>query len=242
MFLVAEITYAFPKEQGWAITEKPVTYRLEQHPAGKARSRWPPKLPITSPRPLGDGRKPLRPQRWRCRRDEHCSQPREQRQMSVGEVRQPVDLVCSAWVWTNPNRRLRDRRRGPGARCRRTCAHRRPYRQRAGGHGLCVRRNKQRQAIMVSRLDAARHYAETTHCRRAELLAYFGETCTPPCGTCDNDHAPKAAPTHRPNVIGGGTPVRHRFWGGRATCSARTTVNSSSTAPPSVTSTSPRRL
>jgi ATP-dependent DNA helicase RecQ len=47
-----------------------------------------------------------------------------------------------------------------------------------------------RQAIATSRIDAVRHYAETTHCRRAELLAYFGEHYEPPCGRCDNDRGP----------------------------------------------------
>ncbi|WP_329454110.1 RecQ family ATP-dependent DNA helicase [Streptomyces sp. NBC_01497] len=75
-----------------------------------------------------------------------------------------------------------------------------------------VEQDKRRQAILASRLDAARAYAESTRCRRAELLAYFGETYTPPCGNCDNDDAPKAAPAPRPTIIGG-IPVHHRLWG-----------------------------
>ena len=75
-----------------------------------------------------------------------------------------------------------------------------------------VAEDKRRQAVLASRLDAARTYAESTRCRRAELLAYFGETYPPPCGNCDNDQAPKAAPQSHPTVIGD-TPVRHRLWG-----------------------------
>jgi ATP-dependent DNA helicase RecQ len=75
-----------------------------------------------------------------------------------------------------------------------------------------VMEDKRRQAVLASRLDAARTYAETTRCRRAELLAYFGETYPPPCGNCDNDQASKAAQPSRP-TINGDTPVRHRLWG-----------------------------
>ncbi|WP_344500131.1 RecQ family ATP-dependent DNA helicase [Streptomyces enissocaesilis] len=79
--------------------------------------------------------------------------------------------------------------------------------------GQLLTRDKRRQTVVASRLDAARHYAETTRCRRAELLAYFGETYTAPCGNCDNDGTPRGTPTYRPVVIDGGTPVRHRLWG-----------------------------
>jgi ATP-dependent DNA helicase RecQ len=75
-----------------------------------------------------------------------------------------------------------------------------------------VAEDKRRQAVLASRLDAARTYAESTRCRRAELLAYFGETYPPPCGNCDNDKAPKAAQQSHPTIIGD-TPVRHRLWG-----------------------------
>ncbi|MEU8733664.1 RecQ family ATP-dependent DNA helicase [Streptomyces tendae] len=73
-------------------------------------------------------------------------------------------------------------------------------------------REKRRQAVLASRLDAARTYAESTRCRRAELLAYFGETYPPPCGNCDNDQASKAARAPGTTVIGD-TAVRHRLWG-----------------------------
>ena len=72
--------------------------------------------------------------------------------------------------------------------------------------------DQRRQAVLASRLDAAREYAETTRCRRAELLAYFGEHYPPPCNNCDNDRIAKAAVASRP-TISGGVPVRHRLWG-----------------------------
>lgn len=72
--------------------------------------------------------------------------------------------------------------------------------------------DRRRQAVLTSRIEAAREYAESTRCRRAELLAYFGEEYVPPCGNCDNDHAAHAA-EHRKPTVTGGTPVHHRLWG-----------------------------
>jgi ATP-dependent DNA helicase RecQ len=72
--------------------------------------------------------------------------------------------------------------------------------------------DQRRQAVLASRLDAARAYAESTRCRRAELLAYFGESYAPPCGNCDNDRTPKTAAASPPSITGG-VPVRHRLWG-----------------------------
>ncbi|MCY1145497.1 RecQ family ATP-dependent DNA helicase [Actinoplanes sp. Pm04-4] len=71
-----------------------------------------------------------------------------------------------------------------------------------------------RQTILASQIDTARHYAETTQCRRAELLAYFGEHYPAPCGNCDNDAAapPPAAATWSPTT-GDGTRVTHKYWG-----------------------------
>jgi ATP-dependent DNA helicase RecQ len=84
-----------------------------------------------------------------------------------------------------------------------------------------VAMDRRRQAVLASRLDAAREYAETTRCRRAELLAYFGESYAPPCDNCDNDQVsatPTTASRHstRPSTrpsITGGIPVRNRLWG-----------------------------
>ncbi|GAA3070371.1 RecQ family ATP-dependent DNA helicase [Pseudonocardia yunnanensis] len=72
--------------------------------------------------------------------------------------------------------------------------------------------DQRRQAVLSSRLNAAREYAESTRCRRAELLAYFGESYAPPCENCDNDQFSKPAAPSRPAVTGG-IPVRHRLWG-----------------------------
>jgi ATP-dependent DNA helicase RecQ len=68
-----------------------------------------------------------------------------------------------------------------------------------------------RQTILASRIEAARHYAETTQCRRAELLAYFGEHYEPPCGDCDNDAT--SAPSPARARTSGGVDVQHRLWG-----------------------------
>jgi ATP-dependent DNA helicase RecQ len=71
-----------------------------------------------------------------------------------------------------------------------------------------------RQAVLTSRIDAARHYAETVRCRRAELLGYFGEHYEPPCGTCDNDAGGTGPPpAHRRAEPPGGVGVHHRLWG-----------------------------
>lgn len=78
-----------------------------------------------------------------------------------------------------------------------------------------------RHAIAESRIDAVRHYAETQHCRRAELLAWFGEVFTAPCGNCDNDHRPSRPQPHKPvrptpdplPPVEPGTQVQHRTWG-----------------------------
>jgi ATP-dependent DNA helicase RecQ len=72
--------------------------------------------------------------------------------------------------------------------------------------------DQRRQAVLASRLNAAREYAESTRCRRAELLAYFGESYTPPCENCDNDQFSQPTAPSRPSVTGG-IPVRHRLWG-----------------------------
>src|SRR5262249_46987353 len=69
-------------------------------------------------------------------------------------------------------------------------------------------------------------------CRRAELLAYFGEQIPIPCGNCDNDaqqqrvsrsedHRPPPPPSptvddraeHRRALPMAGTTVQHQLWG-----------------------------
>jgi ATP-dependent DNA helicase RecQ len=71
-----------------------------------------------------------------------------------------------------------------------------------------------RQAILTSRIEAAREYAETTRCRRGELLGYFGEHYEVPCRSCDNDVLTDAPPAaHVAAVPDGGRRVTHRLWG-----------------------------
>jgi ATP-dependent DNA helicase RecQ len=43
-----------------------------------------------------------------------------------------------------------------------------------------------RKRLERAKLDALLAYAESTRCRRQQLLAYFGETLAHPCGNCDN--------------------------------------------------------
>jgi ATP-dependent DNA helicase RecQ len=48
------------------------------------------------------------------------------------------------------------------------------------------------QSIARSQLNQMVHYAETSACRRTDLLAYFGETWLEvPCGACDNCLSPR---------------------------------------------------
>jgi ATP-dependent DNA helicase RecQ len=75
-----------------------------------------------------------------------------------------------------------------------------------------------RQAVLGSRIDSMRHYAETVQCRRAELLGYFGEAIDPPCDNCDNDAAFRGPINHRAASDlsrrgSAGTAVTHRLWG-----------------------------
>lgn len=74
---------------------------------------------------------------------------------------------------------------------------------------------RRRKAVIASRIQAARSYAETARCGRSELLAYFGDHYDPACGRCDNDAATgttgrAASHTDRP---GPGRRVHHRLWG-----------------------------
>jgi ATP-dependent DNA helicase RecQ len=95
-----------------------------------------------------------------------------------------------------------------------------------GATDAVVDEGRRRASVLNSQVDTVRHYAETVACRRAELLAYFGEQIPTPCGNCDNDalvgHATPAAPTptvdvraeHRDRTLpAAGTSVHHRLWG-----------------------------
>jgi ATP-dependent DNA helicase RecQ len=100
-----------------------------------------------------------------------------------------------------------------------------------------VDESRRRASILNSQVDTVRHYAETIQCRRAELLAYFGEQIPTPCRNCDNDaqhhrvprteeHRPPPdrlrdppSPTvddgaeHRRALPTAGTTVEHQLWG-----------------------------
>jgi ATP-dependent DNA helicase RecQ len=69
----------------------------------------------------------------------------------------------------------------------------------AGTTDDVVHEGQRRASVLGSQVDIVRHYAETVQCRRAELLAYFGEAIEPPCGNCDND-------TDRRRVAGASAP------------------------------------
>jgi ATP-dependent DNA helicase RecQ len=64
-----------------------------------------------------------------------------------------------------------------------------------------------------TRVEMMRSYAETTHCRRQFLLAYFGDFLSDPCGNCDRCHEKGAAAGDEESAIALGTPVEHREWG-----------------------------
>jgi ATP-dependent DNA helicase RecQ len=77
-----------------------------------------------------------------------------------------------------------------------------------------------RQAFDRSRVDMMRAYAESSGCRRAFVLGYFGEAYEPPCGTCDRceeDTRPSdgaaagGASAEAPFEVG--QRVEHEAWG-----------------------------
>ncbi|CAA9545825.1 MAG: ATP-dependent DNA helicase RecQ [uncultured Thermomicrobiales bacterium] len=74
---------------------------------------------------------------------------------------------------------------------------------------------RQHQQFARSRLEMMRRYADQDTCRRADLIAYFGESFQPPCGNCDNCLAghgiPREDTTDRPFAID--STVHHREWG-----------------------------
>ena len=73
---------------------------------------------------------------------------------------------------------------------------------------------EKRRSFERSRVDMMRGYAETDGCRRAYVLAYFGEPFEPPCGNCDNcldGRTEDATPAHVPFEIG--SRVAHAQWG-----------------------------
>jgi ATP-dependent DNA helicase RecQ len=80
--------------------------------------------------------------------------------------------------------------------------------------GAAAEAEEKRRSFERSRVDMMRGYAETDGCRRAFVLAYFGEPFEPPCGNCENclDGTVEAAtPDEVPFVVG--TRVCHGQWG-----------------------------
>lgn len=49
--------------------------------------------------------------------------------------------------------------------------------------------HERHRRISRTRLEMMRQFAQTSGCRRAFLLGYFGEAFDPPCGSCDNCRA-----------------------------------------------------
>jgi ATP-dependent DNA helicase RecQ len=72
---------------------------------------------------------------------------------------------------------------------------------------------ERRRSFERSRVDMMRAYAETSDCRRAFLLSYFGEPFAPPCGRCDNDEAGRSAPPPTDVPFAVGARVAHATWG-----------------------------
>ena len=72
-----------------------------------------------------------------------------------------------------------------------------------------------RREFVRSRLEMMKGYAETTSCRRAYLLGYFGEAFEAPCGACDvclaADGADADAPDDVPFPLG--SRVAHEAFG-----------------------------
>ncbi len=86
-----------------------------------------------------------------------------------------------------------------------------PPREEAVAEALQL--EEHRRTFDRSRVDMMRGYAETTECRRAFILSYFGEPYEPPCGNCDNCDAglSEAPPADVPFEVG--ARVRHDSWG-----------------------------
>jgi ATP-dependent DNA helicase RecQ len=79
---------------------------------------------------------------------------------------------------------------------------------------------EQRRDVVRSRIEMMRGYAETTDCRRRQLLGYFGEQVVDPCGHCDSCEAgtaraadPAEDSAAADDGLDSRTRVRHPEWG-----------------------------
>jgi ATP-dependent DNA helicase RecQ len=72
---------------------------------------------------------------------------------------------------------------------------------------------ERQQRLERSRVDMIKDYAETSICRRAHLLSYFGERYDPPCRTCDRCLAGEGEPVIVDGPFALGTHVVHTTFG-----------------------------
>ena len=80
--------------------------------------------------------------------------------------------------------------------------------------GAAAEAEEKRRSFERSRVDMMRGYAETDGCRRAFVLAYFGEPFDGPCGSCDNcldGRTEDTTPDEVPFEVG--SRVCHGQWG-----------------------------
>jgi ATP-dependent DNA helicase RecQ len=69
-----------------------------------------------------------------------------------------------------------------------------------------------RRVVARTRADMMEHYLETSACRWATILAYFGEPRDEPCGRCDNcERGDAVSEAEQPWPLG--SRVRHGEWG-----------------------------
>ncbi|MDA2892298.1 RecQ family ATP-dependent DNA helicase [Mycolicibacterium sp. BiH015] len=71
---------------------------------------------------------------------------------------------------------------------------------------------KAAERVDATRVEMLRSYAETTDCRRRNVLAYFGERLDTPCGNCDRC-ADNTLPDRGESAVPLNTAVQHREWG-----------------------------
>jgi ATP-dependent DNA helicase RecQ len=69
-----------------------------------------------------------------------------------------------------------------------------------------------RAALIASRLEMMRSYAESRACRRRQLLAYFGEPLEESCAGCDVCDA-RPEPERGATGFAPGDEVQHTTWG-----------------------------